>query len=378
MAVVIAGLALTAGVVVLMTMPVETALHNTTPSSPSPTPTTPTQPSATIPVSPLPSSRSGSSSASPTSKPPLAAGNPLQSAHGFYYPYNWNGMAEVETLRAAGRAADAALVEKAVKYPLTMWMTGTRYDMSNLSMVLNGGGKEKGAMTSGQIPLIALYNIPHRDCGYYAAGGLTPQQYRTWIDTISTTIGKARIGVVLEPDAIHVTDCLSAAQKAQRWSLIRYAAQTLKERNPGAVVYIATVASTWNMDQHVAHLRASGVELTRGIALNVSGFEWTKDCIAIAQAYRHQLGLEIHSLIDTSRNGNGPNTSAKDPEAQWCNPPGRAYGVRSTTDTGHPIVDAYVWIKGTELDGDCWKSQHFEHAYDFILQMAHNTWGSTV
>jgi endoglucanase len=52
-------------------------------------------------------------------------------------------------------------------------------------------------------------------------------------------------------------------------------------------------------------------------------------------------------VIDTSRNGNGPGDD-------WCNPGGRAAGQRPTTDTGDPLVDAFLWIKRAgESDGPC-------------------------
>ncbi|HMO12220.1 MAG TPA: glycoside hydrolase family 6 protein, partial [Actinotalea sp.] len=38
----------------------------------------------------------------------------------------------------------------------------------------------------------------------------------------------------------------------------------------------------------------------------------------------------------------------------WCNPPGRGVGLAPTTRTGHPLVDAYLWIKVPgESDGQC-------------------------
>ncbi len=74
-------------------------------------------------------------------------------------------------------------------------------------------------------------------------------------------------------------------------------------------------------------------------------------------------------VIDTSRNGNGPDdmsTYAAAPYNQpssvisalvggnWCNPPGRGLGLRPTTNTGVPLLDAYLWVKiPGESDGQC-------------------------
>lgn len=80
-----------------------------------------------------------------------------------------------------------------------------------------------------------------------------------------------------------------------------------------------------------------------------------------------------HFVLDTSRNGQGPwnlgdpNTvnddaaafeslygfSTTDPQI-WCNAPGRGVGLRPSTETGHPLLDAYVWLKVPgESDGQC-------------------------
>ena len=67
-----------------------------------------------------------------------------------------------------------------------------------------------------------------------------------------------------------------------------------------------------------------------------------------------------HFVIDTSRNGQGPwdwagagYTSAGVAQ-DWCNPPDRGLGIPPTTDTGNPLVDAYLWIKVPgESDGAC-------------------------
>jgi endoglucanase len=67
-----------------------------------------------------------------------------------------------------------------------------------------------------------------------------------------------------------------------------------------------------------------------------------------------------HFVIDTSRNGQGPwlppaDHPAGDPQ-DWCNPPDRGLGERPTADTGHALVDAYLWIKiPGQSDGQCYR-----------------------
>lgn len=64
-------------------------------------------------------------------------------------------------------------------------------------------------------------------------------------------------------------------------------------------------------------------------------------------------------VIDTSRNALGPWQYPPDvypAHEDWCNPPDRGLGVRPTTDTGNPLVDAYLWIKVPgESDGQCFR-----------------------
>jgi endoglucanase len=56
-----------------------------------------------------------------------------------------------------------------------------------------------------------------------------------------------------------------------------------------------------------------------------------------------------HFVIDSGRNGLGPDTSG-----EWCNPAGRALGIRPTTNTGVAGLDAFLWIKTPgESDGAC-------------------------
>ncbi len=79
---------------------------------------------------------------------------------------------------------------------------------------------------------------------------------------------------------------------------------------------------------------------------------------------RYEAGLggtepSTRFVIDTSRNGQGPWVAPEgvysDAE-DWCNPPDRGLGLRPSTDTGVPLLDAYLWIKVPgESDGKCYR-----------------------
>jgi endoglucanase len=94
-----------------------------------------------------------------------------------------------------------------------------------------------------------------------------------------------------------------------------------------------------------------------------------------------------HFVIDTSRNGRGPLEAARyalapfqqPPEViaklragDWCNPRGAGLGPRPAARTGHPLVDAYLWVKPPgESDGSC-DSAAGPRAWDYAR---YNPWG---
>lgn len=105
-----------------------------------------------------------------------------------------------------------------------------------------------------------------------------------------------------------------------------------------------------------------------GVALSAFG-EWSDtaadpalNTAGVSSRYDLILGdvePTTRFVIDTSRNGQGPWAAPAgwvgDAET-WCNPPDRGLGIRPTTDTGHPLVDAYLWIKVPgESDGQCFR-----------------------
>jgi endoglucanase len=209
------------------------------------------------------------------------------------------------------------------------------------------------AQAAGAIPVLALYAIPHRDCGSFAAGGFaTAAEYRAWIDGIAADVAAAPTAVILEPDALAMADCLSAEQRQERFDLIRYAVDTFS-RNPATAVYVDGGHLRWhNPEDMAARLNAVGVDRARGFSLNTANFFTTEDEIGYGEAIS-ALTNGSHYVIDTSRNGAGP---APDSELSWCNPSGRALGTAPTTATAGAHADAYLWIKRPgESDGTCGK-----------------------
>jgi endoglucanase len=211
------------------------------------------------------------------------------------------------------------------------------------------------AQATGAMPVLALYGIPHRDCGSFAAGGFTTAAaYRGWIDGIASDLGSSRAAIVLEPDALAMADCLPPDQRQERFDLMRYAVDTLT-RNPATAVYIDGGHSRWvSADEMAARLNQVGVDHTRGFSLNTANFFTTDEETGYGEAIS-ALTNGSHYVIDTSRNGAGP---APDAALNWCNPRGRTLGTPPTTATAGAHADAYLWIKRPgESDGSCGRGE---------------------
>jgi endoglucanase len=201
----------------------------------------------------------------------------------------------------------------------------------------------------GALPLLVAYNIPDRDCGGYSSGGArTPADYRAWIRAFADGIGSGPAAVILEPDSLASVACLTDAARDARFGLLSDAVGVLTAR--GVTVYLDGGNSHWMPAATMAtRLAAAGVARARGFALNVSNFDVTADEASYGQQIDQAMGQQAHFVVDTSRNGLGPEAGR-----DWCNPPGRALGSPPTAVTGNPLADAYLWVKHPgESDGTC-------------------------
>lgn len=268
-----------------------------------------------------------------------AQGNPLAGRR-LYVDPNSNARRQAEALRRS-RPQDAALVDQIARQPAAKWLGDWARDI---------GGEVNAAVTTitgaGALPVFVAYNIPGRDCGSYSAGGARGSDaYRRWIRSFAGGIRGRGAVVVLEPDALPGMDCLSAQGQADRLSLMREAVQALKAQR--AYVYIDAGHARWHPPEVMAdRLQRAGIGLADGFSLNVSNYIANALNIAYGERLSRLVGGK-HFIIDTSRNGIGSQT-------QWCNPRGQALGVVPTTRTGHPLIDAFLWVKQPgESDGTC-------------------------
>ncbi|HYO02218.1 MAG TPA: glycoside hydrolase family 6 protein [Mycobacterium sp.] len=255
----------------------------------------------------------------------------------------------VNPMSAAMRAAESA--NPPTPELTAIANTPQAYWMDQLSTPAVDAKYIGAAQAAGAMPVLALYGIPHRDCGSFAAGGFaTAAAYRGWIDGIASDLGSSPAAIILEPDALAMADCLSPDQRQERFDLMRYAVDTLT-RNPAAAVYIDAGHSRWlSAEDMAARLNDVGVGKAQGFSLNTANFFTTDEEIGYGETISG-LTNGSHYVIDTSRNGAGP---AADDPLYWCNPSGRALGASPSTATASPNADAYLWVKRPgESDGSC-------------------------
>ncbi len=272
-------------------------------------------------------------------------GNPFVGREIFYPPYTFSDQARRRLEQR--HSPDAALIAKIADTPQAKWFGEWSGPIETVV-----DNFTKSASKQDKLALMVVYNIPDRDCGQYSKGGASGEvSYRAWIDGVARGIGSGRRAVViLEPDALgHLEACLSEEDQKKRLGLLKYAVHTLAAL-PGVSVYLDAGHSRWiPADEMATRLRAAGIEEARGFSLNTSNYIGDEELVAYGNQLASLLGDDVHFVVDSSRNGNGPA-----PGDQWCNPEGRALGRRPEVASGGGALDAYVWAKAPgESDGEC-------------------------
>nr|AHL27903.1 cellulase [uncultured bacterium] len=243
----------------------------------------------------------------------------------------------------ARRPREAALLAKIAEQPQAIWLGDWVPDVAREVERIVRDAARQGAW-----PVLVAYNIPGRDCSQYSAGGADgADAYRQWIRAFARGLRAGPAIVVLEPDALAGLDCLAPPAREERIRLLRVAVEVLSAA--GARVYVDAGHPRWHTAEEMAsRLERVGVRRAAGFALNVSNFVSNRENVAYGERIAMRLGGNVHFVIDTSRNG------LATADGQWCNPRGQSLGTNPTTRTGHPWVDAYLWIKRPgESDGSC-------------------------
>jgi endoglucanase len=204
-----------------------------------------------------------------------------------------------------------------------------------------------GGAARDRVPVVVPYAIPDRDCGGHSQGGAPDlDAYDAWIDRFAAGLGSDEVIVILEPDSVAQSECLSAGERADRFASLARAGRVLKDANPKARVYFDAGHSGWHAPaKQAAWLRQAGAasaDSSDGIFSNVSNFHTTADEAAYDRAVLDALGgpASLGAVVDTSRNGNGAPA-----DGTWCDPAGRKLGRAPTLSTGEARIDAYLWVK---------------------------------
>jgi endoglucanase len=274
--------------------------------------------------------------------PPDSGGSPLSALPFYIDPYS-NARRQADEWRDS-RPADAAMMDRIATQSQADWFGDWNSDIRAAV-----DARATAITAAGAFPIFVAYNIHLRDCNSYSGGGArSADGYRSWIRAFAAGLGDRTAAVILEPDAVTLMDCLSSSQRQERLAALRDAVDVLKATQ-GVLVYIDAGHSAWlPVATLVDRLRDAGIERADGFALNTSNFQATSASVTYGEAVSAYLAGS-HFVVDTSRNGNGPTE-----DNQWCNPPGRALGANPTAETGHALVDAFLWIKRPgESDGTC-------------------------
>ncbi|MYT69287.1 MULTISPECIES: glycoside hydrolase family 6 protein [unclassified Streptomyces] len=258
--------------------------------------------------------------------------------------YRYGGSQVLDWVRAHPSDPRRPLIESRIAArPAAVWFA----DFAPDTLASRVRAVTSGAARAGRVPVVVAYAIPQRDCGGASDGGAPDiGAYDDWIDRFAAGLGTREVIVILEPDALSQTDCLSGSQRADRYAALARAGRVMKTANPRARVYYDAGHSDWNpAGTQAARLRAAGAAApasSDGVFTNVSNFNRTDDEIAYARRMLTAMGApdSLGAVIDTSRNGNGAA-----PGGAWCDPDGRGIGQPPTLTTGRPRIDAYLWVK---------------------------------
>jgi len=332
---------------------------------------------------------------------------------------------QIRQLRRQHDGADAELLRDMVTTPQAVWFTkGTPEQVRDGVRDTMESARDQEA-----VPVLVAYDVPGRDCAQFSAGGaLDMASYLAWIDGFASGIGRGKAVVILEPDSLGLLPSSCGGPKpgfpftdADRLAELNGAVARL-EQQPNVSVYLDGTHSAWlGVGDAASRLVRGGVMQAQGFYVNVSNYQltpnlvqyatWISDCIAFANDpeeggwrlghydfcnsqyfpvvlspfsvwgasanaanawFAANMGTAVattHFVVDTSRNGAGPNSMATFAAApfnqpasvvstlqagNWCNPPDRGVGLRPAATPTAPLLDAWLWVKiPGESDGQC-------------------------
>ncbi|GAA0362739.1 glycoside hydrolase family 6 protein [Actinoallomurus spadix] len=259
----------------------------------------------------------------------------------------------------SGDARTPVIRDKVASQPQARWLAA--FDPGTVTSEV--AGVVNAASSANQIPVLAVYEIPNRDCGGASAGGAPDYtQYQQWVSAFAQGMGGRTVIVILETDALALQTCLSGSEVGARDQAISQAVQTIKRADSNAKVYLDGGHSAWNSaTEQGSRLKAAGVQYADGFFTNVSNFQPLSNEAAYGRSiisYLQSQGISgKHQIIDTSRNGGSVGA-----QGDWCGDDNTDHriGAYPTLDTGDQNVDGYLWIKPPgEADGCAYPAGNF-------------------
>ncbi|WP_399896831.1 glycoside hydrolase family 6 protein [Streptomyces sp. BBFR51] len=329
-----------------------------------PSPAASSSPSPSPSASPSPTAKKADRTAAPTKtaqmkKPPTTAASTRLYRHPESQVLDW--------VRAhPGDPRQDVIASRIADHPAAVWFA----DHTPATITARVRAVTSAGAAQGRVPVVVPYVIPDRDCGGHSEGGAPDlDAYDAWIDRFAAGLGSGDVVVVLEPDSVAQSECLSAGERADRFASLARAGRVMKDANPNARVYFDAGHSGWHAPAKQAgwlkQAGAASADSSDGVFSNVSNFHATADEVAYDRAVLDALGgpAGLGAVIDTSRNGNGA-----PPDGEWCDPAGRRIGRAPTLNTGMGRIDAYLWVKlPGESDGCKGEPGTFTPSYAYDL-----------
>ncbi|KAJ0160724.1 Exoglucanase 2 [Colletotrichum tanaceti] len=325
-----------------------------------------------------------------TTRPPVSGGatytgNPFAGVDLWANSYY---ASEISTLAIPSLSpALATAAANVAKVPTFMWMdTRAKVPLVDSTLADIRRANQAGGNYAGEF---VVYDLPDRDCAAAASNGEFSiadggvAKYKEYIDAIRAMVIKysdIRILLAIEPDSLanlvtnlNVPKCAGA--QAAYLECTNYAVTQLNLPNvamyldAGHAGWLGWTANLGPAAQMYAKLfnDAGRPKSLRGLVTNVSNYNgWSlsspppytqgnsnfdeKRYIEALAPLLSAQGWDAHFIVDQGRSGKQP--TGQEAWGNWCNAVGTGFGPRPSTNTGSPLVDAFVWVKpGGESDG---------------------------
>ena len=187
----------------------------------------------------------------------------------------------------------AAVIESRIAdRPAAVWFA----DYTPATITSRVRAVTSGGAAQGRVPVVVAYAIPDRDCGGASQGGAPDLgAYDAWIDGFAAGLGSGEVVVVLEPDSIAQSECLSAAQTGRPLRLAGPRGPRPEGREPRGTRLLRRRSLRLERPaaEQAALLKQAGAASAAssdGIFSNVSNFHTTADEIAYDRQVLDALG----------------------------------------------------------------------------------------